>query len=112
MVRPGAPYVNAVTVLYLCTAVFGAIIYPEFRVSIRGVIEELDQPAVMGSFELKEHFVVLGLALLPAYRHCWRLPLENRNAGTRAAVTALLAFVTWWGFLVGHIVNNVRGYGA
>jgi hypothetical protein len=24
----------------------------------------------------------------------------------------ILAFVTWWNFLIGHVVNNFRGYGA
>src|SRR4051812_31655911 len=51
-----AGYSNAIVVLYACTFVLGAIIYPEFRISIRGVLEELDTPAAMGSFELKEHF--------------------------------------------------------
>ena len=35
----GAAYANAVVVLYLSTMVIGAIIYPEFRVSIRSVVE-------------------------------------------------------------------------
>ena len=107
-----AGYTNAITVLYVVTFVLGAIIYPEFRISIRGVLEELDTPAAMGSFELKEHFAVVGLALLPAYLWLWRLPLADEHARTRKAVTAILAFIVWWNFLVGHVVNNFRGYGA
>ena len=42
----------------LLGALIGAIIYPEFRVSIRGVLEEMELPAAMGAFELKEHFAV------------------------------------------------------
>ena len=105
-------YANAVVVLYVSTAILGAIIYPEFRVSIRGVIEELGHRFVIGAFELKEHFVVVGLALLLPYWLFWRPPLAEQYAKTRAALTAILAFVVWWGFLVGHIINNVRGYGA
>src|SRR3954463_787320 len=75
-----AGYSNAIVVLYVCTFVLGAIIYPEFRISIRGVLEELDTPAVMGSFELKEHFAVVGLALLPAYWYLWRLPLADAHS--------------------------------
>lgn len=107
-----APYANAVVVLYVATFVLGGIIYPEFRVSIRGVIEELGSRPVMGVFELKEHFAVVGLVLLPAYRWLWRAPLAGAQDRARTAVTTVVAFVTWWGFLVGHIVNNVRGYGA
>jgi hypothetical protein len=27
-------------------------------------------------------------------------------------VTLILAFVVWWSFLVGHITNNIRGFGV
>lgn len=107
-----AAYANAIIALYVCTFLLGAIIYPEFRISIRGVLDELDVPAVMGSFELKEHFAVVGLALLPAYWHFWRLPLAEANNRTRRALTAILAFIIWWNFLVGHVSNNFRGFGA
>jgi hypothetical protein len=26
-------------------------------------------------------------------------------------LTSLLAFIVWWGFLTGHILNNIRGFG-
>lgn len=105
-----APYANAIVLLYLSTSVLGGIIYPEFRVSIRGVVEELGHRAVMGSFELKEHFVMIGVAVLPAYWLFWRPPLADQYAAARAVLTAILAFVVWWGFLVGHVINNIRGY--
>ena len=107
-----ASYTTAITVLYVCTFILGAIIYPEFRVSIRGVLEELDVPAAMGAFELKEHFAVVGLAVLPAYWFFWRLPLADEYSRTRRVLTAIVAFIVWWNFLVGHVVNNFRGYGA
>ena len=107
-----ASYTNAIIALYVCTALLGSIIYPEFRVSIRGVLEELDVPAVMGAFELKEHFAVVGLAVLPAYWYFWRLPLAEEHRSTRKALTAILAFIVWWNFLVGHVANNFRGFGA
>ena len=107
-----AGYANAIVALYVCTFVLGAIIYPEFRVSIRGVLEELEVPAVMGSFELKEHFAVVGLAMLPAYSYFWRPPHTEANTRARKALTAILAFVIWWNFLVGHVSNNFRGFGA
>jgi len=24
----------------------------------------------------------------------------------------MLAFIVWWNFLVGHILNNIRGFGS
>jgi hypothetical protein len=29
----------------------------------------------------------------------------------RAVLTAVIAFVVWWSFLIGHFMNNVRGFG-
>jgi hypothetical protein len=108
----GGVYTNAILVLYVCTAVLGAFIYPEFRISIRGVLDEMDMPKAMGAFELKEHFVVVGLAVLPAYWYFWRTPGGGGHLQTRRALTTILAFIVWWSFLVGHIVNNFRGFNA
>jgi hypothetical protein len=61
-------------------------------------------------FELKEHFVAVGLGILPAYWYFWRQPPAADHLRTRAALTAVLAFIVWWSFLVGHILNNIRGF--
>jgi hypothetical protein len=109
---PATSYAGAIVVLYLLTATLGAIIYPEYRMSIRVVLEQLELRAQNGAFELKEHFAVVGLAVLPAYWAFWRSPLDAAHARTRAILTALLAFVVWWNFLVGHVLNNIRGFGS
>ena len=44
------------------------------------------------------------ISLLQAY--------PDEQLRTRAALTALLAFIVWWNFLTGHIVNNIRGFGS
>src|SRR5712671_66680 len=106
-------YANAIIVLYVCTAVVGGVlIYPEFRVSVRPVLEQLGLWAPLGVFDLKEHFTVIGLASLPAYWNFWRPPLADQHARTRAMLTAMLAFIVWWNFLVGHVLNNIRGFGS
>ena len=108
----GTSYVNAIIVLYLTTAILGGIIYPEYRLSVRVVLEQLQLRLANGAFELKEHFVAVGLGMLPAYWYFWRQPLTNDHARTRAILTASLAFIVWWSFLVGHILNNIRGFGS
>ena len=109
----GAAYANTIVVLYLCTATLGAIIYPEFRLSIRVVLEQLELSVALGVFDLKEHFAAVGAAILPAYWYFWRQPLsDSKYARTRDVLTALLAFIVWWNFLVGHVVNNIRGFGS
>jgi hypothetical protein len=109
---PSTSYANAIVVLYLSTAVLGGVIYTEYRVVVRVVLEQLDLWKTNGVFELKEHFATVALGVLPAYWYFWRPPLAGEHARTRAFLTALLAFVTWWNFLVGHVLNNVRGFGS
>ena len=110
-VNPTA-YVGAVVVLYVITAILGAILYPEYRMQVRIFLEQMDLRPQSGAMELKEHFVAIGLALLPAYWRSWRQPLEPRYAGTRMALTMMLACFVWWGFLTGHVLNNIRGFGS
>ncbi len=110
---PAPSYANAIIVLYVCTAVVGGtLIYPEFRLSVRPVLEQLGLWAALGVFDLKEHFTVIGMATLPAYWYFWRPPLADQHARTRAILTAMLACIVWWNFLVGHILNNIRGFGS
>jgi hypothetical protein len=105
-----ASYVNAVVVLYLVTASLGAIIYPSYRLTIRVILEQLGLNTANGVFELKEHFVAVGLGILPAYWYFWRQPMAGDQLRTRAVLTAVLAFIVWWSFVVGHILNNIRGF--
>ena len=101
-------YANTVVILYVLTAILGAVIYAEYRISVRIVLEELKLNAANGSFELKEHLAAIGLGMLPAYWWSWRQP----GGSLRAPLTAILAFVVWWNFLTGHVVNNIRGFGS
>jgi hypothetical protein len=63
----------------------------------------------IGLFELKEHFAGLGLALLPYYAYTWKPELATTLRADRLLITLILAFVVWWDFLVGHVLNNIRG---
>jgi hypothetical protein len=106
---PGPSYVNAIVVLYLVTAVLGGVLYTEYRVSVRTVVEQLGVWPAHGAFELKEHFAAIGLGLLPAYWYYWRTSGHPR---TRTVLTVFLAVIVWWNFLVGHVLNNIRGFGV
>jgi hypothetical protein len=105
----GAAYVNAVIVLYLVTVVLGGLLYPTYRIGARAFMESLRLYPYVGSFELKEHIVALGLGLLPAYWWLWREPQKNDYATTRIIVTLMLGVIVWYAFLVGHVLNNIRG---
>jgi hypothetical protein len=109
---PSASFANAVVVLYAVTTLLGGIIYLYFRVDVRPELERAGHWHVLGFFDLKEHFAAIGLALLPAYWVCWRRPLAKEPAQTRTALTSILAFIIWWGFLSGHVANNIMGFGS
>lgn len=107
-----ANYVNAVIVLYLATAILGAIVYTNYRISARLTLEQGKYWKSFGIFELKEHFIAVGLAVLPAYWYFWQPSLAPDDTRTRKMLTTLLAFVIWWAFLAGHVANNIRGIGT
>ena len=105
-------YVNAIVVLFVITFLFGAVIYANYRTEVRPVFEDLVWYSSVGVFELKEHFIALTLALLPTYWLIWKkIPLTEQVA-LRRITTVLVALVVWYGFLVGHVLNNLRGLGS
>jgi hypothetical protein len=107
----GMSYTNAVIVLFLVTFAIGTIIYPTYRINVRTVLQEYRDFKPEGMFEMKEHLLALALALLPIYWLVWRRA-SDANRVARAALTSLIAVAVWWGFLTGHIINNIRGFGS
>ena len=107
-----ASLANAIVVLYATSAILGAFVYFHFRVDVMPALERTRRWEALGLLELKEHFATIGLALLPAYWVCWGRPQVDKCARARAALTAVFAFIVWWGFLVGHVLNNIMGFGS
>ena len=101
----------AVALLYCVGVVLGAVIYPSYRLNVRIPFEEMTLGWAIGLFELKEHFAGIGLSVLPVYILAWKAdaaePRQQRHR--RIALTSLLAFIVWWDFLIGHVLNNLRG---
>jgi len=108
---PSGSFTNAVVVLYTVSALLGAILYLPFRTDVRTDLERAGHWQALGLFDLKEHFVSIGLALLPAYWVCWRERRADESSPTCAALTLILAFIVWWSFLIGHVTNNIMGFG-
>jgi len=109
---PSTSYVNAIVILYLVTALFGGWIYTNYRITARLTLEQGAFWWTFAAFELKEHFVALGLAVLPAYWWYWQPTRGEEYASTRAMLTTLIALIVWYSFLVGHLTNNIRGLGT
>jgi hypothetical protein len=108
----GAGYATAVCVLWIVTFFFGAWIYTKYRMYVRIPIEQEGYWKTQGVFELKEHLAVIGLGLLPIYWFFWKNARNPDYDSPRKWLTVTLAGFCWYMFLVGHIVNNVRGFGS
>ena len=123
----GPSYTHAVIILFVITFILGIVIYPAFRLNVRSYLSDYRLLSAEGAFEIKEHVSVIALGLLPYYWFLWRRSAAeafgNDGSGAaavtgaqvlaRGAVTLLLAVVVWFNFLVGHILNNIRGlFGA
>ena len=108
---PGASYTNAIIVMFVLNVILGSLVYPQYRLDVRTSLEDLNMRAANGVFEIKEHLAAIGMFMLPLYWIYWRTPLKAEFAGARRWLTTILAFVVWWNFLVGHVLNNIKGFG-
>jgi hypothetical protein len=104
-------FTMAVVSLYVAQVALGAIIYPSYRLNVRIPFEEMGMGWTIGLFEVKEHFAAIGLAILPLYFVNWQAQSASTHRLDRIAITLILSFIVWWDFLVGHILNNIRGFG-
>src|SRR6185436_11522315 len=108
----GASYAAAVCVLWIVTFFFGAWIYTKYRMYVRIPIEQNGFWKTQGFFEMKEHLASIGLGLLPIYWFFWKNARDPQYDSPRKSLTVVLAAMVWFMFLVGHVVNNVRGFGS
>jgi hypothetical protein len=106
-----AGYATAVCILWVITFLMGAWIYVKYRTYVRIPIERAGFWKTQGMFDMKEHLITIGLGLLPSYWYLWKHQDPEFDT-PRKWVTVVLAAFCWYGFLIGHIVNNVRGFGS
>jgi hypothetical protein len=109
---PAAGYATAVCVLWILTFIVGSYIYTKYRIYIRIPIEQAGYWKTQGFFDFKEHVASIGLTLLPAYWFFWKNAQNPQYDTARKMVTVYLAIACWFLFIVGHVLNNVRGFGS
>jgi hypothetical protein len=105
-------YAKSICIFWVISFILGGWIYAEYRINVRIPIEQQELYKTLGAFEFKEHLVVLGLAMLPIYLFSWSRHQNLLYASLRKYTTLFLTVVCWYAFLIGHIVNNVRGYAS
>jgi hypothetical protein len=104
-------YGAAIVWFYVLTFILGMIVYPDYKLTASNVLTNQHWTKSLQSFELKEHVLAIGLAMLPAYWFYWRPPLVKERDFVRAMLTTVLCIISWIGFLVGHVLNNIAGLG-
>jgi hypothetical protein len=109
---PAAGYATAICVLWILTFIVGSYIYTKYRIYIRIPIEQAGYWKTQGFFDFKEHVASIGLTLLPAYWFFWKNAQNPQYDTARKMVTVYLACACWFLFIVGHVLNNVRGFGS
>jgi hypothetical protein len=102
-------YAGAIALLFAASTLIGASLYPSYRMIVRPVLELNNLRMANGAFELKEHFAALGLLMLPAYWAAWSRPLVPEYTAARMGLTWVLAAIVWWNFLIGDVLNNIKG---
>lgn len=102
-------YATPIVVLFVVTTLGGAVLYPQYRIDVRPALEDTQNTAANGVFEIKEHLAAIGLGLMPVYWQFWRKANGHGTAPARRYLTWLVAFCVWWNFLVGHVLNDIRG---
>jgi hypothetical protein len=105
-------YASAICVLWVLTFLVGSFIYTAYTVYIKVPLIELHYFKTGGFFDFKEHVAALGLLLLPAYWYLWKNADNPEFDNARKGVTIVLACFCWFIFIVGHVLNNARGFGA
>jgi hypothetical protein len=109
---PAAGYATAVCVLYVLTFIVGSYIYTRYRIFVRIPLEQSGYFKTQGFFDFKEHVTSLGLLLLPAYWYFWKNGQNPEYETPRKMTTVVLAAMVWFLFIVGHVINNTRGFGS
>jgi hypothetical protein len=109
---PAAGYATAVCILWVLTFLAGSYIYTKYRIYIRIPIEQAQFWKTQGFFDFKEHVASIGLVLLPVYWYFWKNAHNPEYDTPRKMVTVYLAAACWFLFIVGHVLNNVRGFGS
>jgi hypothetical protein len=109
---PAAGYATAVCILWVVTFFLGAYIYIKYRTYIRIPIEQYRNWKTQGFFDFKEHVAAVGLVLLPVYWYFWKNPQNPEYDTPRKMVTLFLCAAAWFLFIVGHVLNNTRGFAS
>ena len=97
---------------YTFVYVVGALIYPAFRVYIRGEFFDPQFPWATGLFEVKEHWGAMGLAMFFVYyylRKSFKPSEEKQKLFLYVPLCLLLNIILWYKTIVGCYLSLMKG---
>ena len=105
-------YLKITLIAYAITYLFGALIYPAFRVYIRGGIFDTQMPWATGLFEVKEHWGAVALAILAAcyyIRRNFDPQQERAKLFLYIPLCVIVNIVVWYKIVVGIWLTALKG---
>jgi hypothetical protein len=107
-------YAKVLCAAYAVTFALGALLYPSYRVHVRGYYLDRFAPAYARLFDLKETYASLALFValgLGALAFTWRPREEPHIAPIASVMSFVVCAVVWLDAVVGVLVMTVRGMG-
>ncbi len=107
-------YAKVIAVAYGLTFAIGALLYPTYRVHVRGYHLDRFAPLYARLFDVKETWASLALLValgLGALAFAWRPREEPWIAPIVAGMSFIVCAVVWFDAIVGVLVMTVRGIG-
>jgi len=107
-------YAKVISVAYLLTFALGALLYPTYRVRVRGFYLDRHAPFFAGLFDVKEVYASLALLAaiaLGALAFTLRPTEERHLVPVYAAMSFLVCAVVWLNVIAGLLIVSVRGPG-
>ena len=96
---------------YVIVYITGALVYPAFRVYIRGeLFDPMRWPT--GLFEVKEHWGAVGLAMFGVYyflRKSFQPDQEKQKLWLHVPLCIMINIVVWYKVIAGCYLSNLKG---
>jgi hypothetical protein len=107
-------YAKVVSVAYVVTFALGAVLYPSYRVHVRGFYLDKHAPFFSGLFDVKETYASLALVVaiaLGALAYTMRPAETPALVRVYAAMSFIVCAVVWFNVIAGILVVSAHGVG-
>ena len=108
-------YVQILGCAYLTTFALGLVMYPAFRLGVRATLLDEHIPLATGFFEVKEHWLAIGLVILGCYWPMSRdidVARDSHDAWLYHTLGIVLAIIVWFAMPTGLFLAAIRPLGG